>query len=130
MIIKEKAINSEEEDHMDIRIKLYAEYLQKYYNYLSNVEDTSIKDYSKKTKLSGEFIWSMHDAIIAMENSRKFKRHLLNLERKQNQNDIYDSIGTCNKCISFDYNKGASLGECIRYGCLKQPSGYCDEFSR
>jgi hypothetical protein len=43
-------------------------------------------------------------------------------------NLIYDSIGSCRDCESFDYIEGAALGECIMYGCLKVPSGYCDEY--
>jgi len=43
---------------------------------------------------------------------------------------IYDSIGSCNECESLDFEVGAMLGECVRYGCLKIPTGYCDEFIR
>ena len=43
---------------------------------------------------------------------------------------IYDSRGSCNECISCKYEPNASLAECILYGCLKMPDGYCDEFTR
>jgi hypothetical protein len=41
---------------------------------------------------------------------------------------IYESFGSCETCISFDYKQNESFGECVRYQCLKQPNGFCDEY--
>jgi hypothetical protein len=43
---------------------------------------------------------------------------------------IYESIGSCGECESMNWKEGTMLAECVLYGCLKQPNGYCDEFNR
>jgi hypothetical protein len=42
-------------------------------------------------------------------------------------NQVYDSVGSCGECLNFDHSEGAALGKCVKFGCLKIPSGYCEE---